>query len=296
MKIPRTATVFLTAVLITLTATSSRALDDVHFGIHTMVDGSPSYQEVPGHPGCGWKVTLPNVDPLHYNFAATMSSYATMDYYYNLYNKAYYWEDGGDQAANSLETVDLFFAFTHGQAAPRDAYSGDCNLYSDPADSTAHATWSMWNYDSRARSDHMKLGNEGRGLSVFATYSCSTHKWDSYTWTRWNRIFKGGLRMSVGFKSATQWCADNQCPAQYQHTTNFANYLGAGWLINNAWILAFDDNDGYSFDPIVFASGNSSSDCSSRRDHMTMVNFRDYTRRRDSNMTKICARYWNNAD
>lgn len=274
----------------------TQALTDVHFGVHTAVDGNPDYETYPGHPGCGWKLSLTGVNQLHQNFVNTMTQYASLDFYYNLWNKAYYWEDTGDQASKSLETVDLFFTFTHGQAAPRGAYYGDCGLQSDPADSAVHATWAMWNNQSHARSDHMRLGDEGRGLSVFASYSCETEQWDSYVWTRWHTIFAGGLRMAEGFKADTVWCAPDNCPAQYQHPVNFANYLGAGWLINNAWLLAFDDNDGYSFSPISIASGNSGTDCADRRDHMTMVNFRNYARRRDSSMTVLCSRYWDNAD
>jgi hypothetical protein len=281
----------------------SQAYTDVNFGIHSapgVEPGAvpPAYEAVPGQPAkCGWKIDLSQIDTLTANFGNAMAQYASWSYWYNVVGKAYYWEEGGDGAANSLETVDLFFAFTHGQAAPRSAIGGACGgANDDPADSAIHATWSMWNYQQRARSDFMRLGDEGKGLSFFVVYSCETAKLDQYVWNRWNKIFKGGLRMALGFAESTTWCAPYNCPLQFQHGATFANYLGAGQSVNNAWILAFDDNDLHTFHPVTMAAGNSDADCASRRDGMTWTNFRSYTRRQDGAVSYLCWRHWANAD
>jgi hypothetical protein len=273
--------------------TTSQALNDVHFGIHAATDGAPDYQAVPGQPSCGWKMSLTNVSTMSQNFDGQFSYYATKDYHYDIVGKAYFWEIDGDQATNSLDTVDLFFTFTHGQAAPRPAYTGDCRLPSDPADNDYHSTWAMWNNQSHARSDWMKLGDEARGLSVFASYSCETQKWDAFTWYRWSNIFSGGLRMAVGFYGDTPYCIDwtPPCLAQYQHGTMFAYYLGNSWTVSSAWLYAFDDNDGRYFPAIAYATGNSPSDCATRRDAMTMADFRNYPRRQ-WDMSTMCATYW----
>lgn len=284
---------------------TSQAYTDVNFGIHSMSMADPSgvppaYEAIPGQPAkCGWKINIDQSDTLVGNFGNTMAQYGSWSYWYNVVGKAYYWEDTGDQATNSLETVDLFFTMTHGQAGPHtDNIAGVCPTPADadPADPTIHATWSMWNYRQRARSEYMRLGDEGKGLSFFVAYACETLKLDQYVWNRWGNIFKGGLRMSMGFAETTTWCAPYTCPAQFQHGTRFANYLGAGQTVSNAWLNAFDDNDGHTFHPAAMATGTNDTDCANRRDSMTWTNFRNYPRIRDSSIGYVCWRHWANAD
>jgi len=100
-------------------------------------------------------------------------------FYYNLVGGKAQWENGGDQGA--LDNVNLFYNNTHGGAT------------------TTDAVWAMWDVGTRAVSSSMRLGDEAFGLSIFATYSCLTMKHsDAAFWTRWDDIFRGGLRIAVG--------------------------------------------------------------------------------------------------
>lgn len=223
-----------------------------------------------------WAVGQPyawsNCDGLWNNLSATRL------FYYNLWNKAYYWHDTGDEANNSLESVDLFYSFTHGGTDSTNAY------------------WAMWNDDANigppwgsvATSSQMRLGDESRRLSIFATHACHVLEW-SNIWAHWGPIFNGGLRIALSSH-------DTMHPDSTNMGTDFANYLNAGYSFKDAWAISYDNSAYNNQDVAVAATGTSDADCANRRDTMSMSNFNGFQRLGNCSdctwHTKICRRVW----
>ncbi len=190
-------------------------------------------------------------------------------FYYNLHGAKWWWETGGDQL--TLDKVNLFYSSTHGGAWSN------------------KSVWAMWDNGSLADSSRMRLGDESYGLSIFATYSCETLKFnDGRMWTRMGPIFRGGLRIALGshdklYDSITtdetgEDFADNM---QKRHTLKYA------WKdANSDWAT--------SQDVTVMATGTSSANCASRRDNMKWQNYTSYGRLRNGAIRYYCYRYWNN--
>ncbi|MDJ0767019.1 MAG: DUF6345 domain-containing protein [Myxococcota bacterium] len=190
-------------------------------------------------------------------------------FYRNLHSARDEFETDNDD--DGLERVSLAFVHTHG------TYTSQ------------NAEWTMWDKNVSARSTSMKLGNEDVKLSILASYACKTHyRADGNLWDRWSRIFKGGLRMSVGSHGylwdgyTTDECGED-----------FADNIQGSMTIKNAWKSAVSDWK-VDQDAMVFASGETTSQCRPRRDNMTWHNFPNYSRITDGDVHSICWVYWDN--
>lgn len=210
----------------------------------------------------GWQHTLPYAWSVCSGFKNEIGN---NQFYYNLHGLEPYFETTGDQYLP--ETVDIYFVGTHGGA-----WSG-------------RAVWAMWDDGSLASSNEMWLGNEDQGLSILSTYSCETLKHDDIV-GRYLNIMKGGLRYTTGSHD-TFW---------YGWTTDevgedYAENLNDGDSIRNAWRDGVSD---WYFDnqATVMTTGNSASDCSSRRSGMRWTNYSSYPRRTGSQLRYMCWSWW----
>ena len=243
-------------------AAVQRGVGNRNFGIHCT-----SYYDG------GWRYAQPSAWDICDGLWTTLDNEATAEFYYDLVGKKYYWEYGGDGADNSLEDVDLFFGFT------------------DAAATTVNAKWAMFNDGEWAVSSNMGLGNERRGTSIFATYSSSTMKIDSYTWNRWDSVFNGGLRIALGSHGLLYSGSAEEDVAKV-----FAQYLNAGYSFTNAWAAGFDLTIYNNQDVAVLATGTGSSNCSSRRDNLSWDNFSysSFPRLSGSSIGTWCGWIWDN--
>lgn len=231
-----------------------------NFGIHC----TKSYE-------ASWMATLAEGFTICDRFASEASKGAIQEYYYNLTNKQFYWHTGGDGYDNSIEDVDLFFAFTHGNAQP------------------TWSEWVMWDQYRYAYSSSMELGDELRGNSVFATYSSLALRIDDATWTRWDSVFGGGLRMALGSHGIIFAGS-----AERDVGKVFAQYLNSGYSFRTAWLLGFDLMAYNHNDVAVLATGTTASNCTTRRDNLTWNNFSftSYPRLTTGSIAYWCSYAW----
>ena len=217
----------------------------------------------------GWQVTLGQVWNRCGWFNDELNDTDIHIYYYNLQNAKNRWEDAWDQWY--METVNLLYASTHGGG------------WAD------RSVWTMWDQWQFADSLAMRLGDESYGLSIFATYSCETLKFnDGAMWTRMGPIFRGGLRFAAGSHDKL-WDGD---------TTNetgedFADGMQQSKSLKNAWK---DGNSDWwtDQDVTVMATGTNLPNCEARRDGMTWQNYPYYPALRDWQIGAYCYWYWEN--
>ena len=217
----------------------------------------------------GWRPTLNYAWDRCGWFNDELDDTDTKIFYYNLHGAKWWWEEGGD--SGTLDNVNLFFANTHGGGW------------------TDRSVWSMWDSFTRAESTRMRLGDDSYGLSILATYSCETLKFDDgMMWTRMGPIFMGGLRIAVGshdklFDSYTT----DECGEDFADNLQKSNSIRWSW--KDAVSDWYVDNDA-----TVMAVGRDLADCENRRDTMKWQNYLSYPRLRDSQIGIICAVYWHN--
>jgi len=193
----------------------------------------------------------------------------TKVYYYNLHGAKWWWETGGDQL--TLDNVHLFYASTHGGGWP------------------TKAVWAMWDQNKLAESTSMRLGDEATGLSILATYSCETLKFnDGKMWTRMGPIFRGGLRYAAGSHDTLYDGVTTDETGE-----DFADNLQKGHTIKYSWK---DGNSDWATDQdvAVMSTGTDKANCEYRRDTMKWQNFSSYPRLRDAQIGWYCYTYWNN--
>jgi len=216
----------------------------------------------------GWQNTLSYVNETCNYFNAAMDDFAHKEYYYNLHGAKTRWETSGDQ--HRLERVDLAFSNTHGGAWTNDA------------------VWAMWDDGDLARSSNMWLGNESKGLSIWATYSCETLAEDGRLWTRWDSVMAGGLRIVAGSHD-TVWSSSTTD----EIGEDFAENLESGSSVRNSWRSALEDWY-HDQDAAVLSTGTNSSDCNSRLVNIDWDNFDNYPRRTGTNPGWWCEDHWSN--
>jgi len=218
-----------------------------------------------------WQAPMEEVWRHCRKFNDRMSDEATRLFYRSLVSRV---EEFEAHDSAGLDSVDLAYVLTHGAA----------NTDGEP-----WAHWAMWDRDVRAVGRRMRLGNSGRGLSIFASYACDTHAFqDSNVWERWLYMFNGGLRYTVGSHGLLWWGRQtNECGRE------FAEDMQDGDVIKEAWRKAlrepFVDQDA-----TAIATGLDAADCHTRRDNMTLQNFGRYPRRTYSDMRHMCWTWWNN--
>ncbi|WP_437568619.1 DUF6345 domain-containing protein [Sorangium sp. So ce542] len=193
----------------------------------------------------------------------------TKVFYWNLQGAKPFWEGASDQVY--VEDVNLMFTNTHGGGW------------------TNSAVYAMWDDGDLVHSTDLRWGNEGHGLSIFASYACETLKYsDDRTWHRWNAAMKGGLRIILGSHDEV-WNSDTTD----EIGEDFADNIQGGQSLRNAWKDALSDWN-HDQDVTAVSFGNSLADCESRRDGMTWQNYTSYPRRRDGDVTHWCYVAWEN--
>jgi len=233
------------------------------FGIHSTDD----YENA-------WQTNLLSSTAMS-RFRNELDNEAPNLFWYDLWNKAYYWGSSGDDAPNSLEDVDMFVHFTHGGAQTNDAI------------------WAMWNDGAFVYSSSMTLGNENRGTSIWAGASCKTLQIDSNTWERWDTVFSGGLRAVLGSHNILKWNTKT-----YDVFKVYAQYLNAGYTLKDAWWAGWESTIDQNQDVAVMFTGTTASSgvnsCSARRDGMSWDNFDSYPRLTGTNIAVWCGWIWDN--
>jgi hypothetical protein len=188
-------------------------------------------------------------------------------FYWNLHGAKSFWETASDQVF--VEDVNLMFINAHGGASSNIAF------------------YAMWDEDDFVSSTDLRWGDEGHGLSIFASYACKTLKYsDDRTWHRWNATMKGGLRIMLGSHDQI-WNGDTTDEVG----EDFADNMQSSQSLRNAWKDALSDWN-HDQDVTAVAFGNSLADCESRRDGMTWQNYPSYPRRRDADVTHWCYVAW----
>lgn len=209
-----------------------------------------------------WQTTLPHVWA-HCN--GFKNAIGNVLFYYNLDGAEPYWEETLDYY--EPEAVDLFYANTHGGA-----WAG-------------RAVWAMWNQNSLASSNEMRLGDENRGLSILSTYACETLRHNGIV-DRYRSIMRGGLRYTTGSHDKLYDSITTDEVGE-----DYANNLRDGDSIRYAWRDAVSDW-WTSQDATVLTTGVNSSDCHNRRANMTWGNYKNYPRLRDSQVAHYCWTWW----
>jgi hypothetical protein len=204
------------------------------------------------------------------NFNSAMNNISPQSFYYNMHGAAWHWENSGDQENHGgLDGVDVVFISTHGGA------------WTSPIT----ATQCMWEQDTRTYSTNWRLGDENRGLSLYATHSCETLKNDGYILDRWMNAFDGGLRMAVGSHGDLYIdTGDGQ---------RFANNMRSGQLIKDAWKNGLSGGSPDE-DVAVLATGSDANNCWSRMDTINWSNLTTVTRLQDAAWQVWCQLQWDN--
>ncbi len=208
-------------------------------------------------------------------FNAELDDTDTKRFYYNLTGDNWWLQDTSlDPNAydgGTLDNVDLFYINTHGGAGE------------------VSSTWAMYDDDMRAYSFLMRLGDEARRQSIFASYSCETLKVsDGRAWTRLGSMVDGGLRYLAGSHDTLY-----DSPSTEEVGEEFADNLQHGYTFRNAWKSGNTDW-ATNQDLIVIATGAGSANCNNRRDTMKWNNYHTYPRLQDGAATWMCWFYWNN--
>ena len=152
----------------------------------------------------------------------------------------------------------------------------------------------MWEKDHRAYVFRMRLGDDGRQLSLLALWACDTMDENGSganaldRFARWANAFSGGLRYAVGFHNDHMLSITTN-----EDGEDFAKKLNEGMTIRNAFNYAMTDwaqDIGImdDHDPTVAASGRNASDCERRLNGMTLDNMVGTERLRDNQVGTLC--------
>lgn len=219
-----------------------------------------------------WLSTIEYANNRCNNFSNQMDNTTPRYFYFNLHGaQSHFYED---QYGENLDTdnVDLCVVHSHGGSNSIEAWI------------------SMWDWYTRAYFQNMRLGDDGRQLSILSQYVCSTlNNSDGKFGTRTANAWRGGLKYMTGSHDglvSSYWTDD--CLADY------AEYLQDGDKIKYAWRDGMYDTYEYQ-DIAVFATGSATYICDYRRDNMRWSNFDDNTtfpRLRDNTLKNACGSFW----
>jgi hypothetical protein len=212
-----------------------------------------------------WRPLLSDTWTMCANFNSAMNDLSPQSFYWSMHGVASLWEDSEDQADDGgLDTVDLVFISTHGGA------------WTNPD----VATQTMWDQDTRTLSTDWRLGDESRGLSLYATHSCETLMRDEHILDRWTSVFDGGLRMVVGSHGDLYTdTGDGQ---------RFANNMKSGQLIKDAWANALHGGSPDQ-DAAVLTTGSDENNCWAR---MNSINWSNLTSTNTPRLQDNAWQYW----
>ena len=180
-----------------------------------------------------------------------------------------YWTEGTDAGRFGIDQPNLLFNVTHSGI-----YLG----------TPTRAGWAMWEQYTTALSNTMRLGDDGRGLSVFVSTACSNLYFrDGRQWERWANIMLGGLKLSFGA----------YCPIYAGQEMEYvgpmlAEYLQAGYVLSAAWWYTMTYLSAQTVAGL--ATGLNTDDCFSRLYTMTWQNHQDFDHLRDGDVQDHC--FW----
>ncbi|MCU0661200.1 MAG: DUF6345 domain-containing protein [Myxococcota bacterium] len=128
----------------------------------------------------------------------------------------------------------------------------------------------MYEQNTRWYSSAGRFGDDAREMSVLALWSCSNMANDGgKRATRWSYLFRGGLRMAVGFiGSANPWSPD---PG-----TDFANELHNYTTVRYAWHLSVDAVNPDHIPGYMVAGVGCSGTTNSYNNHRILMEYRDF--------------------
>lgn len=226
---------------------------------------------------------LPNAYSLCSSFNGEMESAHTKKYYYTLTGIAKQLiEQTSDHLVGGADTVDLLFIATHGGA------------WANRFVLTLHEDGEL------ISSNNMRLGDNANRLSIFATYSCDTMSTVSPNAhamaDRWRPVFRGGLRYAMA-GHGDLWFYGNKLKMR-RVGKRFAKEMNSGTTFKSAWSMSVlaPSKKKTRQHPAVLTTGMSASDASNRRDYMTLKNFENYPRLRDTNVKAWAWTQWNALD
>jgi hypothetical protein len=213
--------------------------------------------------GCyGWATTN--------GFGNRFDDFNTKLFSWGLGGTKSYLEDTNDHLTS--DAVDVLWLFTHGEALD-----------------AANSLWRMWDSQQNAVSTSMRLGDEARGLKIFASFACGVMKYsDGMFWARLGSIFRGGLKYMVGSHDLIYWGWTMD-----ESGRDFAANLHGSQGIHNAWKNAMSDW-WHANDVTAAATGTSIQDCWNRHHSYDHYLSNTFPVLRDGMITHYCYYSWDN--
>ena len=227
-----------------------------------------------------WQSTVSGHDNICGGFYSKMGTYT------NVVQKGWFglsygteFLEGSDDSTYGVDNHDFFMVCTHGGA------------WSNPD----RFVQSMYYQGYNIYSTDMRLGDDGRGLSLFASFSCDIMTPNSTTstnmWNRWQSVFKGGLRIASGFMTSAY------SGASMGYGTRYAEEMHvSGRTLAQAWNYVMDD---YQYQtPTSMVTQYTCSNCNDylyacgwRMNAMTSSNYKNYPKLVDSSVSTFCYYY-----
>ena len=204
-------------------------------------------------------------------FLTKMDTYSDAEQQYWLNPYQSYFVEATDANTYGIDNSDFAMVCTHG------------GTWTSPD----RFSLAMYNQGIRAFSNDMRLGDDGRGLSVFLVAACQTmavHGTSNSTqWrTRWWPVFNGGLRFATGFWESTY---SNHAAAATEGS-NFAECIhGNGSYLYSCWSQVMLNSYMYNT-PIEMTAGTDYENAYYKMFNTSMTNYYKMGRLRDS-----CANY-----
>jgi Family of unknown function (DUF6345) len=235
----------------------------VHFGVRC----EGSFQD-------NWAPTIDVYDGCD-NFISVIELDYPVDFYFNLQGAQtdFYKGYGGEtcNACGGVDSVDFFFMSTH----------GDSNIAT-----INDAAYAMWDYETWADVYQMRLGDSGKQVKAFATFSCDTlYNADGLLWHRWANALSGGVKFLAGAHGNLWTDEDDQAMPAFAKYVIGGDALGTGWL--NSLYDWNNDNQ-----PTVANTGKNSSDCWNRQG-VNLSGLMEESPLRDSQIGYACWTNWN---
>jgi Family of unknown function (DUF6345) len=251
------------AGLTMLTIFTLPASATVHFGVRC----EGSFQD-------NWAPTIDVYDGCA-NFISVIELDYPVDFYFNLVGAQtdFYYGDGGETclSCGGVDSVDFFFMSTH----------GDSNI-----ESIDTAEFAMWENQTWANTYQMRLGDSGKQVKAFATFSCDTlYNADGRFWHRWQSALSGGVKFLAGAHGNLYTDEDDQAMPAFAKYVIWGDALGTGWL--NAVYDWNNDNQ-----PTVANTGANKSDCFNRQE-VNLNGLMEEPALRDGQIGYYCWTNWN---
>ena len=254
------ALIIMAGVTMIMSFTSPAMAAPIHFGVRCQDD----FQN-------GWAPTVDVVAGCE-DFISQIQPFHPVDFAFNLHGAQtdFYFGHPGEtcNACGGVDSVDFFYMSTHGGV------------------NGPFAAYAMWDDNTFAYTNSMRLGDSGKQVKALATFSCDKFKNDDGQFVnRWGKAYAGGLKIGVGGHDLLY--TDNDQSAMQ----DFATLMVEGATIGSAWLNAVynDNNDNH---PAVANTGTNSSNCWSRQG-VTLGGLMSESVLRDGKIGYYCWTDWN---